>query len=70
MANKSLHADRDILQSTTDAKEARLEEKIDELEKENAELHEWASTVESKNAKLLERSSTSRASRFSPVLSE
>lgn len=60
MANRGLRAERDNIQSTTDAKEARLEERIDELEKDNAELYECASTAENKNAELLERSSTSR----------
>lgn len=42
-----------------EAKEARLEERIDELEKENAELLEQISVVEGENVKLLEQPSTS-----------
>lgn len=64
LVNKSLHAGRDNVRSTAEANEAKLEERIGELEKENAKLHERVSIVEGDNAKLLERPSTSHASEF------
>lgn len=42
--HRSLCVDMDNIQSMADAKEARLEERIGELEKENVELHKRAST--------------------------
>lgn len=66
MANKSIHADRDNVRSTTEAKETRLEERIGKLEKENTELQEWISDMEGENAKLLKRPSIYHASEFRP----
>lgn len=60
----TLHADRHNVQSMAEAREARLEERKGELEKENSELLEQISTVEGENARLLERPSSSHASGF------
>lgn len=59
--NRSLCADWDNVQSTSNVKEARLEDRIGELEKENAER---VSVTEGENVGLLEQSSTSHASQF------
>lgn len=64
MANRTLRSERDNILSTAEAKEARLEERIGELDKENSELLERVSVAEAKNARLLEWPSTSRPSEF------
>lgn len=43
---ESFCADRDNVRSTIEAKKARLEERIGNLERENVELLEWISPVE------------------------
>lgn len=67
MENKTLRADRDNLQSTAEAREARLEERIGELEKYNFDLVDRIFIVEGKNAKFLERPSTSHLSEFPTI---
>lgn len=64
IANRTLQFEWDNIQSMTEAKEARIEERIDKLEKENSELLERISTVEGENSKLLEQPSTYHASEF------
>lgn len=62
--NRSLRTDRDNVRSTTDAKEARLGERIGELERDNAELHEQISIAEGEKARLVKRPYTSQAFEF------
>lgn len=67
LANGTLRFEWDNIQSTAEAKEASIEDRIDELEKENSELLERISVVEGKKTKLLERLSTSYASKFPAI---
>lgn len=64
LVNRTLHSERDNVQLMAEAKEARLKERISELEKENSELLEQIFAMEGKNARLLEWPSTSHASEF------
>lgn len=49
LANMTLHFEWDNIRSTIEAKEARLDERIIELEKENSDLLERISAVEGEN---------------------
>lgn len=50
LANKTLHSDRDIDLLKTRDKEDRLEERIDELDKEKSELHDRGVALEAEKA--------------------
>ncbi|XP_009758785.1 uncharacterized protein [Nicotiana sylvestris] len=63
-------AERENYQSTTKAKEDRLEEKIRELEKDNFILHDRVAVLEAMNAQLLAHPSSSHTSDFPNVSRE
>lgn len=67
LVNTTLRSERDNILSMPKAKEARLDERIGESDKENSELLERISAVEGQNALFLERPSTSHTSK-SPAI--
>ncbi|XP_070049879.1 uncharacterized protein [Nicotiana tomentosiformis] len=67
LANRALQAERENDQSTTKAKEDRLEERRGELEKDNSILHDRVAALEAEKAQLLALPSSSRTSYFPNV---
>lgn len=55
LGNRTLRSERDIIVSMAEAKKARLEERIGELDKKNSELLKRVFVVEAENVRLLER---------------